>query len=100
MKQRIIIYIVILLIGIGIFLHVTVGFKKIMAPAIQLIRQQKWLPGYCDQFSGFYSYAWGGPLVKQCENAGCHVKKIQEITTKRGLQYCIDCDGYTFQCVR
>lgn len=82
MKIRIIIYVIVLLLGVGIFLYWTPN-------------KPKWSPWYCSQYSGFHSYAWGGGSEK-CVAAGCEVKKIKEVDDPQNF----DDEGFIYKCVR
>ena len=79
MKIRIIIYLIILLLGIGIFTYST---------------KPKWSPWYCGQYSGFHSYAWGGGSEK-CSQAGCKIKKLKEIDDPNDF----DDEGFSYKCI-
>lgn len=83
MKIRIIVYITVpLILGVGIFLY-TISEKS------------EGDSSYCQQYSGFHSYAWGGGSEK-CLEAGCKVKKTREVNDPQ----INDDEGFIFKCVQ
>ena len=80
MKTRIIIYLTILVVGIGFFIFYF---------------NPTWSPWYCSHFSGSHSNAWG-PAVEECEKVGCKIQKIRDFD----IPNTFDASGFEFKCVK
>lgn len=82
MKAKVVIVIVVLLGGVGIFLYVTPN-------------KPMWSPWYCKQYSSFHSYA-RGDKPRSCVEAGCKVNKTKEIDDPD----IFDDEGYYYNCTK
>ena len=107
MKKRIPLYILLGLIAAFIIIYsINSDFKKQVSFAKasltedyhELVTKRLFPNKYCDLFSGFTSYAWGGANSKedQCKNSGCAVQIVEQVFDPMVF----DSGGHSYKCVK
>lgn len=92
MKIRMVIYLSILFVGLGLFFYLMRSKIGVYDAVTKTVSPNT----YCNQFSGTVSAAWGKDTSDICVKKGCMVLEKVEFGKNDNI---FDNDGFTYKCV-